>query len=233
MRPTERLELIVGARYSLDDKRIGYEAGLLNGASRLTGAGLFLGATALNGFNTFYVKDDFDGFTWRAVASYEVSDALNVYFNYGRGRRPDVLEYNNNTATVGINEDEFVTLPAETVDSYEGGFKARMMDGAFSLDASAYYYNYNNFQSSIVTGAGEFQTINAGSADAIGAEASFIAQPSEWARFFATYSYNHSRFDETDDDGNAQVHLRSDTHVGTSSRPHPTPSDRATAQHPV
>lgn len=204
LRPTDRLEIIVGARYSSEDKRIGYEAGLLNGASALTGAGLFLGATAFNGFNPVYVEGDFDGFTWRAVASYEVSDELNVYFNYGRGRRPEVLELDNDTGTIGVNPDEFITLPAETVDSYEGGFKARMFDGALSLDASGYYYSYTNFQSSIVTGEGEFQTINAGSADAIGAEAAFIVDPIEWVRLFATYSYNHSRFDDVDEDGFAQ-----------------------------
>ncbi|WP_428409252.1 TonB-dependent receptor [Hyphococcus sp.] len=201
-RLTEDLELIVGARYSSEDKRVGYNAGLLNGASALTGAGLFIGATAFNNFNTVYVDGDFDGFTWRAALNYALGDNLNLYFNYGRGRRPEVLEFNNDTSSIGVNLDEFVTIPAETVDSYELGFKARGFDGALLLDMSGYYYSYTNFQSSIVTGAGMFETINAGSANAVGLEAVTVYQPADWARIFATYSYNKSRFDETDEDGN-------------------------------
>ncbi|MEM9616657.1 MAG: TonB-dependent receptor [Pseudomonadota bacterium] len=205
LRPTERLELIVGARYTTEDKRIGFNAGLLNGPSALTGAGLFLGASVFNDFNTVFVEDTFDGFTWRAVANYAVSDELNVYFNYGRGRRPQVLEINNDTSTLGISEDDFFVVDAETVNSYEAGFKSRFLDGAVLIDAAGYYYDYSNFQSSVVTSVGVPQTINAGSANAIGAEGVIVAQATDWARLFATYSYNKGRFDEVDDQGNDQL----------------------------
>ena len=204
-RPIERLELIAGARYTTEDKRTGFNAGLVNGPSALTGVGLFLGASALNNFNTIYADESFDGFTWRAVANYTVSDDLNVYFNYGRGRRPEVLEFQNNVGTIGLNPDEFTIIPAETVSSYEGGFKARLFDGKLAVDASGYYYTYTNFQSSIVNDIGVFETVNAGSADAIGAEMVLVANPVDWARLFTTYSYNKARFNDFDDAGNAQI----------------------------
>ncbi|MEM9494507.1 MAG: TonB-dependent receptor [Pseudomonadota bacterium] len=202
---TERLELIAGARYSTEDKRTGFNAGLINGPSTITGGGLFLGGSVANNFNTVFVEDSFDGFTWRAVANYDVSDDLNVYFNYGRGRRPEVLGVENNAATVGINLEDFEVIEAETVNSYEVGVKSRFMDGALRIDAAGYYYDYTNFQSSVVNDIGVPQTINAGSADSIGAEAFILAEPAHWARLFATYAYNKGRFNDVDDQGNDQV----------------------------
>ena len=204
-RPTDRLELIVGARFSSEGKTTGYNAGVLNGPSALTGVGLFIGASSLNDFNTVYVDEDFDGFTWRAAVKYDVTDDLNIFFNYGRGRRPEVLQVEASASTVGVSEDEFVVIPAETVDSYEAGFKGRFLDGALSIDASGYYYTYENFQSSIVNDVGVFETVNAGSADSIGGEAAVVYQPADFARLFATYSYNKARFEDENDQGDPQI----------------------------
>ena len=210
-RPIERLEVIVGARYTTEDKRAGFAARTVNGASTIAalapggGPGLQVGRAATNNNNPVFVEDSFDGFSWRGVLNYEVNDDLNVYFNYGRGRRPEVIDINNDVATAnGVTEDAFFVVEDETVDSYEGGFKARMFDGLLSVDAAGYYYSYSNFQSSIVNELGVPLTVNAGNADAIGAEAFILAQPTEWARVFASYAYTNTEFDDFDDDGNPQ-----------------------------
>ncbi len=204
-RPVPRLELIAGARYTTEDKRTGSQAGLVNGPSTLTGTGLFVGATAFNNFQPVFVSDNFDGFTWRFVAKYDVTDNLNVYLNHGRGRRPDVIEVNNNAGTIGISPDEFSVIPAETVNSYEGGVKGRFLDDALLVDLAGYYYDYSNFQSSIVNDIGVFETVNAGNANARGFEGVAVWQATNFARLFATYSYNRARFDDEDDNGNPQL----------------------------
>ena len=203
--PNDRLELIVGARYTTEDKKTGQSAGLAGGPSLLTSAGLFLGASVFNDFNPVFVEDNFDGFSWRAVVNYEVNDEIDVYFNYGRGRRPEVIDFENDITSIGISEDEFEIVPAETVSSYEGGVKARFFNGGLSLDSAVYYYTYSNFQSSIVTGVGDIDTINAGNADAFGVEAAIAGAPTDWARIFVTYAYSDTSFDDEDDNGNPQA----------------------------
>ncbi len=205
IRPTDRLEIIAGARYTRDDKTAGFAAGLINGPSALTGVGIFLGASIFNENTPVFVSDTFGGFAWRAVANYEVSDALNVYFNYGRGRRPEVLEIQSTPFTVGVSEDEVVVVPAETVNSYEFGAKGRFWDGAVSLDLAAYYYAYANFQSSRVNDVGAIEAINAGNADAYGVEVSAVGQVSDWAQIFVNYAYSRARFEDFSDAGEPQA----------------------------
>ncbi len=202
IKPADRLEIIVGARYTTEDKRSGFSAGLISGPSLLalssTGSpGLLLGDLANLNFSELSTKDSFDGFTWRGVINYEVNDDVDVYFNYGRGRRPEVVDFDE---TAGV----FDTLPAEIVSSYEGGLKARLFDNRLSVDGALYYYTYTNFQSSRVVG-GFPVTFNAGNADSIGFETAIVGQPTEWARLFATYTYNHTRFEDFGDDGEPQA----------------------------
>ncbi|MEO1014374.1 MAG: TonB-dependent receptor [Pseudomonadota bacterium] len=204
-RPTDRLEIIAGARYTHDDKTAGFAAGNINGPSALTGAGIFLGASVFNNNTPVFVSDSFGGFTWRGVVNYEASDELNLYFNYGRGRRPEVLEIQSDTATVGVSPDEVVVIPAETVNSYEVGAKGRFFEGALSVDLAGYYYAYANFQSSRVNDVGAIETINAGNADAYGVELSVIGQVADWAQVFVNYAYNRARFDDFNGDGEAQA----------------------------
>ncbi|MEM9898445.1 MAG: TonB-dependent receptor [Pseudomonadota bacterium] len=204
-KPTDRLELIAGARYTNDKKTAGFAAGLINGPSVFTGRGIFLGGSVANDNNPIFVDDTFDGFSWRAVANYELSDVLQLYFNYGRGRRPEVLEIQSSPATIGVSENEVVVIPAETVNSYEIGAKARAFGGALSVDAAAYYYAYTNFQSSRITEIGALETINAGNANAFGIEISSIGQVTDWAQLFVNYAYNRARFDDFTDEGDPQA----------------------------
>jgi len=209
-RPLERLELTAGARYTFEDRFSGLSSRLLNGPSSLSpvpGGGLVIGGALTNG-QIVGVSDDFDGFTWRAVAKYDVTDFWNVYFNYGRGRRPEVIEgvgVIGTAAVDGVGPEDFEVLPAEIVNSYELGSKARLFADTLSLDGAVFFYDYSNFQTGVVTSAGVFETVNAGAAHTIGLEFAAGWRPTDIAEFFATYSYNRSRFNDEDDAGNPQA----------------------------
>ncbi|MEL7482681.1 MAG: TonB-dependent receptor, partial [Pseudomonadota bacterium] len=157
----------------------------------------------------FDVENEFDGFSWRAVLQYKVTENLNTYFNYSRGRRPEVIEDDFANAITGDVIPNFEVIPEETVDSFEFGAKGSFYDGRLTLDGAVYYYDYENFQTGVVIDAGPgqapiFDTVNAGSADAIGVELGVIAQPLDFLSVFATYGFNRARFDETDSEGNVQ-----------------------------
>lgn len=140
-----------------------------------------------------------DGFTWRLNARYALSDDASLYANYARGRRPEVLEVRGPSAPLGA--PQFQVVAAETVDSFEVGYKTVLMDRRLRLDAAVFHYAYDNFQTTEQDGT-RFVTINAGEASAYGFEgqAAFAVAPT--FDLFATYGYNHSRFDSGARKGN-------------------------------
>lgn len=210
---TDRFDLTGGIRYTRDEKEVGQFSFSPSGAgSLLTGAGIFLGAGILTnegtGFRTeddiVTVEDEFDGWTGRVAANYDLSDQVTLFANYARGRRPEVLNFNADTARPGLSEDQFNVVDAETVDSFELGAKTRFLGGALQADGSLYYYDYTNFQTSVREGLADTRTVNAGGATAYGFEGTLSYAVSEWLSLFGNYAWNDATFDEESDDGDEQ-----------------------------
>ena len=143
------------------------------------------------------LKDD--GFTWRAVARYEISPDASLYVNYARGRRPEILSVAPPAAPGGA--PRFSVLPAETVDSYEVGAKTALANRTLFADGAFFYYRYSNFQTTEQQGT-SFVTINAGRAESYGFEGQLTWRAADWANVFGTYAWNHSRFTTGARDGN-------------------------------
>lgn len=160
--------------------------------------GLTFQPTAGNGSTISQNLED-DGVTWRATARYAVTDDTNLYANYARGRRPAVLAPAAPSAPFAA--PAFTFVDAEQVDSYEVGAKTAMMGGALRLDGAAYFYDYTNFQTTVQVGT-QFITTNAGEATAYGFEGQAFLSASDSLDLFATYAYNHSRFEAGIFDGN-------------------------------
>lgn len=184
---TDRLELTGGIRYTDEEKESGLLVELLNGPSALTGSGLFIEPSG----GRISQSGSFDDITYRLAAKYELTSEVNLFANYARGRRPEVI-----TASASAPSAGFAVLDAEIVDAYEAGLKGLFLNGALSLDASAFYYDYNNFQTTQVTEEGLIEPINAGDAEAQGFEAQANWVASDWLNLVASYGYNHARFDE-------------------------------------
>ncbi len=201
---TDRLELTAGVRFTSEDKESGYGAQLNNGGSVVGGStatvarGLIIQPTA-GGAPQFQSIED-DGVTYRAVARYELNDTLNVYASYATGRRPVVLAVAAPTAPQG--NVRFTELPSEEVESIEIGAKGEFLDRTLTLEGSVYDYGYENFQTTIRNAAGQFVSINAGEASSYGYEGQGSWRPSDNFTAFATYAYNHSRFDVGAFEGN-------------------------------
>ncbi len=184
---TDRLQLTGGLRYTTEDKESGLLVELLNGPSALTGAGLFVQPSS----GRIARSETFDDLTWRAAAKFELTDTVNLFANYARGRRPEVI-----TASASAPAAGFAILDAEIVDAYEVGAKSSLLGGDLSLEASAFYYEYNNFQSTQINAQGLIEPINAGDATAEGFEAQANWYLSDALNIIASYGYNHARFDD-------------------------------------
>ena len=160
--------------------------------------GLISQPTADNG-DFAYLDSEDDGVTWRLTARYALTDDTNVYANYARGRRPEVISASAPSAPLGA--PRFAPVEAETVDSYEIGAKSSLLDGRLRVDGAVFLYNYENFQTTVQQGT-TFIVTNAGEAKSYGFEtqANFAVTPD--FDLFATYAYNHSRLENGIYDGN-------------------------------
>ncbi|MEO1041672.1 MAG: TonB-dependent receptor [Pseudomonadota bacterium] len=210
---TDRLELTGGVRYTYDDKETGQSAFSASGTgSALTGAGIFLATDVLTadglgfrGDDLVTAEDEFEGITGRFGAKYDVTDDFTVFANYARGRRPEVLNYNTSLVPLGVTEEGFEEIDAETVNSFEVGARGTFFDNTLRADGSFYYYDYNNFQTSVTLGVGDIQTVNAGGATAYGFEGTAVFTPTDWLSVFGNYAWNDATFDDESDDGQAQA----------------------------
>lgn len=140
-----------------------------------------------------------DGFSWRLTARYKPSEDASIYATYARGRRPEILSPNGPSAPLGATS--FDVLPSETVDSYEVGIKTALANRTLFLDGSVFFYQYDNFQTSVQSGT-QIIVTNAGKAESYGFEGQARWAPNETISLFATYAYNHSRFKAGIRDGN-------------------------------
>lgn len=193
---TNQLELTAGVRWTQDKKTTGIEVGVLNGPSNLTGGGVFVtaftpAAQTATGVGRLKQGDTFDDFTWRLAAKYELNDEWNLFANTARGRRPEVITASTTNAT-----NRFTILPAEEVDSYEAGAKGLIANGRLSLDASVFYYEYANFQTSIIDENGLIVPLNAGNASSYGLETQASWTVTDMLALTASYGFNKARFDD-------------------------------------
>jgi len=136
-------------------------------------------------------------FTGKAGLQYKFNEYGNVFANYSRGRRPNVLQF---TST---GEEQI--LDAEILDNYDAGFKASILERVF-IDAVGFYQKYKNFQSSTWvanTETGEFNyiIIDGGKATTYGVETAVNVAVLKQLDIFGNYAWLHSAFDSTNTDG--------------------------------
>lgn len=160
--------------------------------------GLGLQPTAGNGAIEMADLND-DGLTWRLTARYIPNADASIYATYARGRRPEVLSAGAPAAPFAAAR--FDLLEAETVDSFELGAKTALANRTLFLDGALFYYQYDNFQTTVQQGT-QFVTTNAGKAESYGFEGQLRWAPDDAVSLFANYAYNHSRFRTGVRDGN-------------------------------
>ena len=138
--------------------------------------------------------------TYRAGLKYALTDNSTLYASYGTGNRPKVPQF---TST-----GEKQTLKAETVNSYDLGYKAVIQQRIW-FDIGAFYYGYTSFQSyawiaNTSTGQFNYIMIDGGKASAYGAEASVKYLILKGLQLFGNYAYIHDRFAASNNNGDKQ-----------------------------
>jgi len=206
---TDELELSVGARYTYDEKT--YEREALP-----VGSGIDPGnpAIILAGLNGGYYtngklksSDDWNDFSPRIALSYIPSDNLNLYATISKGYKAggfDSFGFSNTSgipsAATGIpltSSDNLNSFDPEEIMSYELGIKSRWLENRLQVNASAYYYDYEDMQ--LISRQGNaFVVQNLGEATGQGVELEVRYLPGEnWDLFFgAAYSDTETKLTE-------------------------------------
>ena len=149
---TNKLNLIVGARYS-DDRQTaiyGNSFGLVIGGEKIHLADFCPQETD----NLKY-----DSFTPRAGVQYEFTPNINAYFTFSKG-------FKAGGANIYSCHDDYAP---EKITAYEGGLKTRLFHNAVTFNLSSFYYDYTNFQVSQIVGL-SLDVTNAAAAQVYGVE---------------------------------------------------------------
>jgi outer membrane receptor protein involved in Fe transport len=122
------------------------------------------GAFADPAFNNFASsqKIDEDNVSGTAKLAYRYSQALMGYLSYARGYKASGFNLDRETlqsATLGAADpnsqaDPDTSFPAETVKSYEVGFKTNWLDSRMLFDFALFDQKFNNFQLTLFRGNG-------------------------------------------------------------------------------
>ncbi|MEX6723881.1 TonB-dependent receptor [Parapedomonas caeni] len=95
----------------------------------------------------------------RLQLDYKPNDDLLLYASWNRGAKSGGFNAALLPTSIYVT-DEFLSYDPEKLDAFEAGFKYDLFGGRAQLNASAYYYDYKNYQAFSIIGLDTF-TLNA------------------------------------------------------------------------
>ncbi|SIN59647.1 iron complex outermembrane recepter protein [Parasphingorhabdus marina DSM 22363] len=142
-----------------------------------------------------------DNITWDASVTYAASDDVNLYARVARGYRAPSIQGRIlfPPATATPLEDGVTIGDSETIQSYEAGVKATILDGRGRINFNGFLYNLNDAQLTAVGGGvNANRLINADNVRGYGFEMDAEFKPVPELLLSASLSYNNT---EIRDDG--------------------------------
>ncbi|WP_369062315.1 TonB-dependent receptor [Caulobacter sp. 73W] len=157
---SERLTITGGLRYSADDKSFDYRSEIEDGL-----------ATIL----TSKQDKTFSAWSGRVGARYALTDDVNIYATYNRGFKSGGF-----FGGLATSPDQLEPYANEKLDAFEVGFKGQFFDRRLRLNASGFYYDYQDqqvFAQALRNGLTVLVLDNAASSKVWGAEFELTAKP--------------------------------------------------------
>ena len=190
--PVPRMEFNIGGRWLTGSRFSGISTNIPNPVITIPGA-LPPGPLIAGGINTggqvLSAEGSFNAFLPRANILYRVTDNVNLYATYSRGRRSPVVQVNAGRVA-GVLTPAVRVFPAEIVDNYEAGVKVSF--GKLNFSLGAYIMKYRDFQISVPQQGAPALIVNADATNK-GIEAELSATLSDNLSLFANGSYIDAR----------------------------------------
>ncbi|MGF7151172.1 outer membrane receptor protein involved in Fe transport [Sphingomonas zeicaulis] len=188
---SDRFDITAGARYSHNSQRT---------HQVLDGSLLFFSGSPV--IPDIVMGDSSENvFTWSVSPRFELSDNATLYARVAKGYRPG----GPNVVPPGAGADFPSQYAADTLVSYEAGFRAETPDNSFAIDASVYYLDWRDIQV-LVTYNTAIGPINADgngdSASSKGAEVAATLRPVRGMSVVLNATYNDAKLDEDLPEGN-------------------------------
>lgn len=187
---TDRLSLIVGGRYTVD-QRDGTTSkspgsGTINNPAVNNLVGLVLpNRLYYPGFTAFY-KKTWKDFTPKASLTYKPTDDILLFATYSEGFRSGGFSTEGQTAASSA-----IPLDPETAINYELGIKSRWLDNRLQINASGFYVTYKNLQSRAFNNSiNAYVSSNVGDVDVYGVELETLFQVTDNLLLGANYAYS-------------------------------------------
>lgn len=196
---TDKLAFTGGVRFTYEDIEGALNTPIADSPGSL---GFVLGVSPNNLFaptdGKISESETFTSIIGRFVTQYDFNSSTNLFASFSRGRRPNVINVTASNTNI---------LSSEIVWSYELGLKKLFLNNRFSLDMSGFFYDYNNFQTSVteLTADGLVtETRDSGEATAFGFETTIRANLLRGLSVFGNYGLVDATIDDEDSDGNPQ-----------------------------
>lgn len=138
---TDALTLILGARYSQDDKDLRFRTSLdvpANPAQNINPLFDLQAALAVSGGDQDEI--DYNDYAARVQLDYRMNDDTLVFASWNRGIKGGNFAPSANVRVSDVRHDE------EVLNAFEIGFKTELADGLARLNATAFYYDYADYQ---------------------------------------------------------------------------------------
>jgi iron complex outermembrane receptor protein len=177
---TDTVDLVIGARFTKDDKAGTFVQNVNNPFGGLLRA---VENTALE------LGDD--EFTYRVGLNWKPTDDLLVFGSYSTGYKSGGF----NSGGGNVDLDQRRLFAKETTDNYEAGAKWTLADGQAHLNGTVFLMELSDFQDRAFDGQ-SFNVVNAGSVRNQGVEIDGDWTPLDWLSLYASIGYLDAEFDE-------------------------------------
>jgi len=184
---TDKLRLILGGRFTRDEKSLGIET-TLGATPGLENTG-FIPIFDNSSLNALGIPTDldFEEFTPKVGIQYHFTDALQGYFTFTKGFRSGGWAARTNTP------DELVPFDPEIVRSFELGGKWNAFDGRARINATGFFYDQSDLFNS-GTGAGGNFIVATNDAETWGIELEGTGRVSRNLDIFGSFAWQDGKF---------------------------------------
>lgn len=192
---TKTLSMTLGLRHTKDSKDATESTRIVRWDPTLNAAANALDITRLLTANNDTSRDlleEWDASTGTFGLEWAPQNDILTYAKYTRGYKSG--GFNSGTIAVDASVDE------ETIDAYELGLKSTLGD-RFRLNVAAFYYDYQDFQNSVLerpSGGGPLETvyINLPKAESLGLEFESTWAATDHLQFLFNYSWLDAKVKE-------------------------------------